>query len=48
MVSKSCTIACQSALFAPSLSHEMKQNRIQTICNAEGDDVNKLLFFSVI
>jgi hypothetical protein len=34
-VSSTCRIACKSALFAPTLSHEQKNNRIKIICNKE-------------
>uniref|UniRef100_A0A1I8B699 CPG4 domain-containing protein n=1 Tax=Meloidogyne hapla TaxID=6305 RepID=A0A1I8B699_MELHA len=33
--SLTCQMACKSALFAPTLSHEQKKNRIEIICHKE-------------
>nr|CAD2165783.1 unnamed protein product [Meloidogyne enterolobii] len=33
--SLTCQMACKSALFAPTLSHEQKKNRIEMLCHKE-------------
>lgn len=48
-VSLPCQLACRSALFAPTLSHEQKQKRIEMVCNRnhgdqiKGDSVSEIL-----
>uniref|UniRef100_A0A915E1F0 Uncharacterized protein n=1 Tax=Ditylenchus dipsaci TaxID=166011 RepID=A0A915E1F0_9BILA len=37
-VSISCQVACRSALYAPTLTHEKKKNRIRSICDPTGTE----------
>ncbi|KAI1730128.1 hypothetical protein Ddc_02812 [Ditylenchus destructor] len=43
-VSLECQVACRSALYSPTLSHDKKRSRIQTVCDKfdEGGDAKAL------